>query len=476
MPRKPKLEKKTITVVVNSTPISLVLHPPTGTRKAWYVYWSGLVSSKSTGQTRLEEAVVVAESMLHRWKGGGSSSHPAADDLVMADEEFKSLQRAHYMRKKDPDAHRRAMKSLKNCLWSIEAFKSISGLDRIASATPADCGQFQQKALAMPKDWRRPYAKEDCQEKISPNTVLKWSRELMAACERANRNAGKKCIRGVVAEEKLLESNPWLRFAWLVEGVERPVRQFDAEELLSLLTFVETRWIGVSTGAAAFKALLWSGLRREELSRLSWNATRIVEGEQHFEVIGKRGVRRWFRLPDQLNRELAGLRTESPFVFAAYTEQLQRHHADRPNFYQNIRSEYSPANFEQWLYRRVKDWAATNLKGDVYLHIFRKTGLQHAREGEDINREVAADARVSASVLTTHYVTQSDSQLRAGSNRTYRRILASLPAEVARRYGHEEAAAPDLPGQIQAAVEAKNWDLVQELSAQLAKEGRSAAG
>lgn len=476
MPRKPKFEKKTITVLVNSTPIAITLHPPTGTRKSWYAYWAGLVASKSTGQPRLADAVVVAENMLRRSLVGGGSAQPIADDLVMSDEEFKALQRAHFAKRKDPDAQRRAAKSLKDCLGAIDAFKAISGLDRIASATPADCGQFQQKALTMSRNWRHHHAREGCEEKVSPNTVLKWSRQMTAAFERANRNAGKKCVRGVVAEEKLLESNPWLRFAWLVEGVDRPVRQFDAEELLSLLTFIESQWDGVPAGALAFKTLLWSGLRREELARLSWSAARGVEGEHHFEVVGKRGVRRWFRLPDSLFRDLASMRGASPFVFSAYTEQLQRFHADRPNFHQNIRSEYKPANFEQWLYRRVKEWAATNPKGDAYVHIFRKTGLQHAREGEDINREVAADARVSVSVLTTHYVTQSDTQLRAGSNRTYRRILASLPVEVASRYGHDQAATTSLEEQIQTAVEARNWDLVRELSARLAKERYSSAG
>ena len=34
MPRKPKLEKKTITVVVNGTPIAVTLHPPAGARKS----------------------------------------------------------------------------------------------------------------------------------------------------------------------------------------------------------------------------------------------------------------------------------------------------------------------------------------------------------------------------------------------------------------------------------------------------------
>jgi hypothetical protein len=41
MPRKPKVEKHTITVVINGAPIDVVLHPPTGSRMSWYAYWAG---------------------------------------------------------------------------------------------------------------------------------------------------------------------------------------------------------------------------------------------------------------------------------------------------------------------------------------------------------------------------------------------------------------------------------------------------
>jgi hypothetical protein len=57
----------------------------------------------------------------------------------------------------------------------------------VAAATPADRGEFQQKALTMPKRWRHQHAKEGCDELLSPNTVSKWSRQLMAAFERAKR-------------------------------------------------------------------------------------------------------------------------------------------------------------------------------------------------------------------------------------------------------------------------------------------------
>ena len=43
MPRKPKPPKKqTIQVIVNGKPVAITLHPPSGVRKSWIAYWTGL--------------------------------------------------------------------------------------------------------------------------------------------------------------------------------------------------------------------------------------------------------------------------------------------------------------------------------------------------------------------------------------------------------------------------------------------------
>ena len=49
-------------------------------------------------------------------------------------------------------------------------------------------------------------------------TVRKWLVALQAASERANDNAGRKCVRGVVPPDRLLKSNPWHRFTRLSRG------------------------------------------------------------------------------------------------------------------------------------------------------------------------------------------------------------------------------------------------------------------
>ena len=124
----------------------------------------------------------------------------------------------------------------------------------------------------------------------------------------------------------------------------------------------------------------------------------------------------------------------------------------------------------------MKEWSAAHPKGGAFLHVFRKTALQHARRGEDINRLVAADARVGEAVMMTNYVKEADHELRAKSNRTFGRILASLPAEVALRYGHEGAAPRTLEEEARSAAAAGDWGRATALSARLAGGGGGRPG
>src|SRR5262249_40357281 len=151
--------------------------------KSWYVYWAGLVSSKSTGQSNLHDAVVTAENMVRDWAGGGNGARATPLDNVLSDQEFEQIQTAHFGRKTDPAARARASKSLIVCLNAIRAFQSITGLQLLALATPDDCARFQREALTRPKNWRQNYPKSKKPQEVecvSPNTVLKWSRSLQA--------------------------------------------------------------------------------------------------------------------------------------------------------------------------------------------------------------------------------------------------------------------------------------------------------
>lgn len=428
MPRTPKQEKKTITVVVNGKPIAVTLYPPKQSRRAWYAFWVGLTFAKSTGHANFEDAVVAAQEMV---KGGGKK--PSVADAVLSDQEFEEVQRVYFGRKRDPAAQVRAQKSLFSCLNAIAAFRRISGLSPITLATPDDCAAFQQKALKLPKNWRHGYpnGKKDV-ELSSPNTVLKWSRSLQAAFERVNRNALKRrCVRGVVPENKLLTANPWNKFPW-IEGRKRPIRQFDGAELLSFLDYLKASAPSITVASALAKVFLWSGARRQEITALSWSTLRVVGSEYHFAIVGKWGVERWFRIPEGLYRDLLELKTDSPFVFATYTDQLRQLYAksERPWAAQHIGTEFTPDRLGDWFFQRLAAWSKNLPKGHATTHIFRKTALQFARRGEDLNHRVAADAKVSESVMMASYVQERDEELHQASNRTFQRLVAGLPAEV----------------------------------------------
>ena len=108
------------------------------------------------------------------------------------------------------------------------------------------------------------------------------------------------------------------------------------------------------------------------------------------------------------------------------------------------------------------------------MHVFRKTALQLAWDGDDeAGQRIAEDAGVSESVLRNHYVKP---KLWRKSNRTFYRIQASLHPDVATRYGHKCSPLSELERKLEAARAGKNWPLVAKLATRLAQEHRPEAG
>jgi hypothetical protein len=328
MPRKPKQEKTSITVVIDGIPVPVTLYPPTRRRKSWFAYWVGLTYSKSTGQRLLRDAAVAAEAMV---RSGGNK--PALSDTLLSDDEFDEIQRRHYIDKKhDTEKKKRSEKSFMSCMEAISAFRETSGLKPVTLATPDDCERFQTEATRKPRNWRmkfshREQASEDESEAgnplLSPNTVVKWSVALQAAFERANRNGGKKCVRGAVPEHKLLSDNPWKTFTW-IEGRQAKIRQFEGVDLLAFLDYLEQNWTGITVAPLVAKTCLWSWGRKSEVMGLRWESLLGVGSEVHFSIVGKWDVDKWFRIPEMLFRDLEEVKTDSPFVFAAYNQQLRK--------------------------------------------------------------------------------------------------------------------------------------------------------
>lgn len=228
------------------------------------------------------------------------------------------------------------------------------------------------------------------------------------------------------------------KFQW-IEGFEREIRQFDEQELVSLLDYFDCNWPGVTFATALAKTFLWSWGRRSEIATLRWGDAKIVGNEsggfeRHFETVGKWAVDKWFRIPEALYEELLQVRTESPYVFAAYNRQLRQFHDSscRPWLANRLKTEFCPKDVGDWFYNRISDWSKSLPNGSACIHVFRKTSLQYARAGEDVNRRVAADARVGAGVLMTNYVKETDEECGNGaigpSPESWRACLPTLPS------------------------------------------------
>jgi len=224
------------------------------------------------------------------------------------------------------------------------------------------------------------------------------------------------------------------------------------------------------------KVFLWSWAEKTKLqSFLVW----LSSGRQRAPLRDGREMGRREMVPDpeRVYLELEGFRTDSPFVFAAFSDQLRSFHASSSQPWQasQVRAQFDPENLGEWFYRQVSLWSESLVRGKAYVHVFRKTSLQYARRGDDANARLANDARVGKGVMLTSYVKESDEEMRHSSSRMFARIRSSLRPDVALRYGYDEPMTSPLEQQLNEAIAAQDWQLATRLTAQLAQQKNRAS-
>ena len=262
MGRKAKRTKRTITVVVNGAVIPVILHPPPprgglGT-PIGPASWPASPPARQISSGR----PCRREYGTERWK------RPCLAETLLSDEEFEAIQRGPTTTESKTRRPRRGRRNRWNPAWKPSPHSGHHGISPMTLANPDDLPPSSGRHLAS-QSWRLRYpkARKKGVNRYSPHTVLRWSRSLQAAFERANINGGKKCIRGVVANDKLLTANPWRAFTW-IEGADKPIRQFTADELGSILDYFGSEWQEMSVAPAAAKSFLWLWCRLSELVNL----------------------------------------------------------------------------------------------------------------------------------------------------------------------------------------------------------------
>lgn len=471
MPRKPNQKKEVRVFVVDGKDLRVTFFPPKGNERSWHAYWKGLPTRRSTKAQRLEDAINSVQRTL-------LGEDAAGFHISLSDIEFDTIQRAHFERMQAKQG------SIKACFEAIQAFRQITGIVPISRATADDCARFQDEALKLPKNWRAPFRDEQRRKQrtsdgrlglLSRQTVLKWSTALSASFNRAFSGSGKKCVRSVVPEHKLLKKNPWLEFSWIEDKSRPAIRQFTAEELLRIVDHFEQKYPTVTVATLAAKVYFWSYARRSEIAGLKWEDVRYVEDEVHFDITGKWRVRKWFRIPLKIHDELYSIRLKDcPFVFGAYASQLRKHHESEKRIDRatKIRQDFQPENFGDWFYQQIVLWAKLNGLPDACVHDFRKTSLQQAVDGDVTNRRVAKDAGVNVGVMTKHYTKEEERQLRQKSNSTFERIAKSLPENVLLRYGYTPMAVDPLLEEFDQATSKRDWVSVIRIATVLLQRDR----
>jgi hypothetical protein len=98
--------------------------------------------------------------------------------------------------------------------------------------------------------------------------------------------------------------------------------------------------------------------------------------------------------------------------------------------------------------------------------------LPFAYRGGVADSKIASDASITESVMHGNYVDDTDDELLLKSNRTFDRIVTSLPLKVAQRYGYNpEEEGDGLTGLLKAAIDRQDWDAVEELMAKIKSGG-----
>jgi hypothetical protein len=67
--------------------------------------------------------------------------------------------------------------------------------------------------------------------------------------------------------------------------------------------------------------------------------------------------------------------------------QLREFHGKRSHPWRanRLKAEFHPKDIGDWFYNRISDWSKSLPNGSACVHVFRKTSLQYARAGEDVN-------------------------------------------------------------------------------------------
>jgi len=196
-----------------------------------------------------------------------------------------------------------------------------------------------------------------------------------------------------------------------------------------LKAFLNWKFVAACPLVSLFaKASFWSRGRIEEMSELRWE---WIDKSGYLSIpddMGKWGKGKVIRLPAALLSEIRSFRSESPYVWAGYAEQLRQFHRNEGHHASAHKiKDFNPQRLRILFQKWIGAWSKENAKG-VSHHTFRKTGLQFSREGQlrSFEGEYAKHTNVSLGVADKHYTSETEKLERLRADIAYRNIANEI--------------------------------------------------
>jgi len=404
---------KRLTIPTDGELLTVYLHPPgtVGNTRYWaFSCREASITKKSLKCNSLKDAKLTAIKLLTAPKSEDESK--SEETLTWGD--WDSIQVAYYRKKAN---EKRANRTLEECRKAMRLFVRITGAPDASSVDADMVDRFQSEGVQRKKGDGKPY---------SASTVWKTMAHMSSSFNRCRISAGKRCVRGVVDQSKLLMVNAFEEVNW-IEPTQPRKLQFSREGLKAFLAWAYLA--GCPLLSLFAKVSLWARGRIEEMSELGWD---WIDDQGYVGIPdeqAKWGKGKLVKIPLLLVEELRRYRGSGPFVWERYVEQVRDYHRNTGHLASAHKMlDFSPARLKVHFQKQIQRWAKTSENVGLSHHAFRRTGLQWSREGQlrMYEAEYAKSSNLSLGVADSYY-TRDPRHLRADI--VFRSIAGELSAD-----------------------------------------------
>jgi integrase len=394
---RPRKRSHLLAVEVGGVEITANLRRQRGKAGNWEVRWKlhGVPNERSTGTPNFEEAKRIARQIIR----GEETADIRRPHDGMTVSKFVQIQRDYHGRNARPEAGESTLREFTG-VWA--SFLRVCPIASIGEVTEQMALRYLKRLQGMSKTENHGYEKKS-PKKLAIKTIEKHIRTLAGAWNRVREGHPKRV--GGLLQHQLVQTTPWEALRY---NIPDDPKDFDEtgpvqfklvdNDLGRFLDQFKDRPVG----ELFIITSLWCWGRIGEMTRMEWSWFR---GEYikipRISAKGGRGKRT--RIPPAILERLKSIRDpNSPYVFARWREEVQRH-SGRPT---RIAS-FTPDRMVEQMEGLIPEFAEAIGRPEITHHACRRTVMQRAREAElrQAERDVARRLQTTHGNMTSNYTT-----------------------------------------------------------------------